>query len=80
MPQEPGFHKNFTAFEFVDYVAILKEVTDRRARHAEVRRVMEAVGLRDVEGKKIKALSGGMRRRVALAQVPRVGTRVACPR
>ncbi len=68
MPQEPGFHKNFTAFEFVDYVAILKEVTDRRARHAEVRRVMEAVGLRDVEGKKIKALSGGMRRRVALAQ------------
>jgi ABC-2 type transport system ATP-binding protein len=68
MPQEPGFHKNFTAFEFIDYVAILKEMTERRARHAEVRRVMHAVGLRDVEGRKIKALSGGMRRRVALAQ------------
>lgn len=68
MPQEPGFHKNFTAFEFIDYVAILKELTDRRARHAEVRRVMDAVGMRDVEGRKIKALSGGMRRRVALAQ------------
>lgn len=68
MPQEPGFHKNFTAFEFVDYVAILKELTDRRARHAEVSRVMKAVGLGDVEGRKIKALSGGMRRRVALAQ------------
>jgi ABC-2 type transport system ATP-binding protein len=68
MPQEPGFHKNFTAFEFVDYVAILKELTNRRDRHAEVKRVMEAVGLRDVEGRKIKALSGGMRRRVALAQ------------
>jgi ABC-2 type transport system ATP-binding protein len=68
MPQEPGFHKNFTAFEFIDYVAILKEMTDRRARHAEVRRVMHAVGLRDVEDRKIKALSGGMRRRVALAQ------------
>lgn len=68
MPQEPGFHKNFTAFEFVDYVAILKELTDRRARHAEVRRVMATVGLSDVEGRKIKALSGGMRRRVALAQ------------
>jgi len=25
MPQEPGFHRNFTTFEFVDYVAILKE-------------------------------------------------------
>lgn len=68
MPQEPGFHRNFTAFEFVDYVAILKEMTDRRARHAEVGRVMNSVGLQDVADRKIKALSGGMRRRVALAQ------------
>jgi ABC-2 type transport system ATP-binding protein len=68
VPQEPGYHRNFTAFEFVDYVAILKEMTDRRARHDEVRRVLELVGLGDVSGKRIKALSGGMRRRVALAQ------------
>src|SRR6476620_8894019 len=40
MPQEPGFHPRFTAFEFVDYVAILKELTERRARHDEVRRVL----------------------------------------
>lgn len=68
MPQEPGFHRNFTVFEFVDYVAILKEMTDRRARHTEVARVLHAVGLGEVERRKIKALSGGMRRRVALAQ------------
>jgi ABC-2 type transport system ATP-binding protein len=68
MPQEPGFHRSFTAFEFVDYVAILKEMTERRARHDEVRRVLGLVGLEDVSGRKIKALSGGMRRRVALAQ------------
>jgi ABC-2 type transport system ATP-binding protein len=68
MPQEPGFHRSFTAFEFVDYVAILKEMTDRGARHDEVRRVLDAVGLEAVSGRKIKALSGGMRRRVALAQ------------
>jgi ABC-2 type transport system ATP-binding protein len=68
MPQEPGFHRAFTAFEFVDYVAILKEMTDRRARHDEVRRVLGVVGLEGVSEKKIKALSGGMRRRVALAQ------------
>jgi ABC-2 type transport system ATP-binding protein len=48
MPQEPGFHQHFTAFEFVDYVAILKEMTDRRARHDEVRRVLGLVGLADV--------------------------------
>jgi len=68
MPQEPGFHRNFTTFEFVDYVAILKEMTDRRPRHDEVRRVLELVGLEKVMARKIKALSGGMRRRVALAQ------------
>jgi ABC-2 type transport system ATP-binding protein len=68
MPQEPGFHRNFTAFEFVDYVAILKEMTHRRPRHEEVRRVLGLVGLERVAGKKIRALSGGMRRRVALAQ------------
>ncbi len=68
MPQEPGFHRNFTAFEFVDYVAILKEMTDRRRRHGEVERVLTLTGLESVGGKKIRALSGGMRRRVALAQ------------
>jgi ABC-2 type transport system ATP-binding protein len=68
MPQEPGFHRNFSAFEFVDYVAILKEMTDRRERHREVWRVVDLVGLAESAGKKIKSLSGGMRRRVALAQ------------
>ena len=68
MPQEPGFHRQFTAFEFVDYVAILKEMTDARARHREVRRVLERVGLEDVAARRIRKLSGGMRRRVALAQ------------
>ena len=68
MPQEPGFHRGFTASEFVDYIAILKEMTNRRARRDEVRRVLAAVGLEKVSGKKIRALSGGMRRRVAVAQ------------
>jgi len=67
-PQEPGFLRGFTVFEFVDYVAILKEMTNARERHDEVRRVVREVGLQDVSGKKIRALSGGMRRRVALAQ------------
>jgi ABC-2 type transport system ATP-binding protein len=68
LPQEPGFHRGMTVFDFIDYVAILKELTDRRARHDEVRRVIELVGLAQVSGKRIRALSGGMRRRVGLAQ------------
>jgi len=67
LPQDPGFHPHFTAFAFVDYMAILKEMTERRTRHAEVRRVLAEVGLDAQRGKKIKALSGGMRQRVALA-------------
>ncbi len=68
LPQEPGFHRSFTAFEFVDYVAILKEWGDRTARHDEVRRVLSLVGLEPVMGTAIRKLSGGMRRRVAIAQ------------
>ena len=68
MPQEPGYHLGFSAFDFVDYVAILKEWADRRARHDEVRRVLALVGLETVMHKKIRRLSGGMRRRVGIAQ------------
>ena len=68
MPQEPGFPPRFTAFEFLDYIAILKEHTERRARHDEVRRVLDLVGLTDVARRRTGALSGGMRRRLALAQ------------
>jgi ABC-2 type transport system ATP-binding protein len=68
VPQETGIHEDFSAFEFVDYLAILKESTDREARHQEVRRVLEVVGLSDVRHKKLRKLSGGMRRRVIIAQ------------
>jgi ABC-2 type transport system ATP-binding protein len=68
VPQEVGLYENFTVYEFVDYIAILKEQTDRAARRADVRRVLAAVDLEDLRSKKIRKLSGGMRRRVALAQ------------
>ncbi len=68
MPQEPGFHPNFTVFDFVDYLAVLKEMTSRRPRHDEVRRVIDLVGLTGASATRIRKLSGGQRRRVALAQ------------
>jgi ABC-2 type transport system ATP-binding protein len=67
-PQEPGYYANLSAFDFIDYIAILKEITDRRARHDDVARVLGLVGLTDVMHKRIKSLSGGMRRRVIVAQ------------
>jgi ABC-2 type transport system ATP-binding protein len=68
LPQDPGSYPHFTAFELVDYVAILKEITDRKERHREVRRVLAEVDLADRSTTKVRKLSGGMRQRLALAQ------------
>ncbi|WP_433425313.1 ABC transporter ATP-binding protein [Microtetraspora malaysiensis] len=68
LPQDPGFYPHFTVFELVEYVAILKELTDRVTRHREVRRVLGEVDLADRARTKVRRLSGGMRQRLALAQ------------
>jgi ABC-2 type transport system ATP-binding protein len=68
LPQDPGFYPHFTAFDLVDYMAILKEFTDRPGRHREVRRVLAEVGLSDRAKTKVRKLSGGMRQRLALSQ------------
>ncbi len=68
LPQEVGFPRTMTAFAFVDYIAVLKEWTDRGSRHREVDRVLDLVGLGDRRTRRIRTLSGGQRRRLALAQ------------
>jgi ABC-2 type transport system ATP-binding protein len=68
LPQELGLYPRFTVFEFVDYLAILKELDDVADRHRRVRSALEAVELAEVAGRKIRTLSGGMRRRVGIAQ------------
>ena len=68
VPQELGYPRRFTAFAFIDYVAVLKEWTAPKARHAEVRRVLDLVGLTSVSTKRIRTLSGGQRRRLGVAQ------------
>ena len=68
LPQELGFPSDMTTFGFLDYLAVLKEWNDQGARTREVRRVIELVGLADCATKRVVRLSGGQRRRVALAQ------------
>jgi ABC-2 type transport system ATP-binding protein len=68
LPQDLGLYPRFTVFEFVDYLAMLKELHEPRERHRRVREALEAVDLQDVAGRKIRTLSGGMRRRVGIAQ------------
>jgi len=68
LPQELGYHRHFTVAAFLDYVAILKEITDRRRRAEEVAKVLAAVSLEDRARSRIRALSGGMRQRLGIAQ------------
>ena len=57
LPQEVGFPRGMTAFAFLDYIAVLKEWTDTRARHEEVTRVLGLVGLGDRASARVRALS-----------------------
>src|SRR5580700_3151192 len=68
LPQELGYHRHFTVAAFLDYVAILKEITDRRRRAEEVARVLAVTGLEDRARSRIRTLSGGMRQRLGIAQ------------
>jgi len=67
LPQALGFYPNFTVFEFVEYFALLKEMPVDSVRPA-VASAIERVGLGEQATKKLKTLSGGMLRRVGIAQ------------
>lgn len=67
MPQAPGYYPGFRVEDFVHHFALLKEIGGRARRKAEVTRVLEAVRLADRRSSRVKALSGGMRQRLALA-------------
>lgn len=67
LPQEFGYYPGFTVREFVSYIAWLKEMPATGVPDAVVRAV-DRVGLMDRIDAKIKTLSGGMVRRVGIAQ------------
>ncbi len=67
LPQTLGYYPNFTVFEFVEYFALLKEMPAGQVGRAVVRAI-ERVGLGDRARAKLKTLSGGMVRRVGVAQ------------
>ncbi len=64
-PQEYTLYTNLTAWEFLDYMALLSRVENRRER---VREVLDIVGLQGVAHRRLKTFSGGMKQRVVLAQ------------
>jgi ABC-2 type transport system ATP-binding protein len=67
LPQTLDYYPNFTVFEFVEYFALLKEMPHDEVKSA-VAGAIERVGLADRARSKMKTLSGGMIRRVGIAQ------------
>ncbi len=67
LPQDFGYYPEFTAREFVQYIAALKGL-DKNTAKRKTDQLLELVGLSDVAGKKIKTFSGGMKQRVGIAQ------------
>ena len=67
LPQEFGFHQEFTVKDYLSYIAALKGLPKRQGWR-KIHELLERVSLLDVCNKKISKLSGGMRRRVGIAQ------------
>ncbi|EPY2277185.1 ABC transporter ATP-binding protein [Clostridium sporogenes] len=68
LPQDFEAYKNFSAKEFLNYMAALKGLDKRQAKD-KIDELLHLVGLYDVRNKKVGKFSGGMKRRVGIAQV-----------
>lgn len=69
LPQEFGTYENMSAYEFLDYQAILKGLTDAVARDKRIEYVLSSVHLWDRKDEKIGGFSGGMKQRMGIAQI-----------
>ena len=67
LPQNFGYYPDFSARDFMLYMASLKGIRGRAASR-KVRELLEIVGLSEVSGQKIRAFSGGMKQRLGIAQ------------
>ena len=67
LPQDFGYYPEFTAMDFLLYMAALKGLPKQPAKRR-ANELLELVGLQDMGRKKIKTFSGGMKQRLGIAQ------------
>ena len=68
LPQDVEPYPNLTPLEFLDYVGVLKGIDSSTERKRQARELIARVGLSDAQDRKVGGFSGGMRRRVGIAQ------------
>lgn len=67
LPQEFGFYPEFTVKDYLEYIAVLKGLTKAESKRR-IDTLLKQLSLSHVRTKKIVKLSGGMKRRVGIAQ------------
>ena len=67
MPQDYSVYPGFTATDFLDYMGTLKGIPKDKLK-IKIPEVLEFVNLSDVANKKVRTFSGGMKRRIGIAQ------------
>lgn len=67
LPQDFGYYPDFTAMDFMMYMASLKGLNKTQAK-VKADQLLTMVSLNDVGKKKIKTFSGGMKQRLGIAQ------------
>jgi ABC-type multidrug transport system ATPase subunit/predicted RND superfamily exporter protein len=69
LPQEFGMYENMSAWDYLHYQAILKNINHPVVREDRVTHVLQSVHMWEHRNKKIGSFSGGMKQRVGIAQV-----------
>ena len=67
LPQDFGYYPEFSALDFLLYLAALKGIPKAQAKRR-ARELLALVSLQEAEKKKIKTFSGGMKQRLGIAQ------------
>lgn len=67
LPQDFGYYPEFSATDFLLYLAALKGIPKAQAKR-KTEELLELVSLQDVGRKKVKTFSGGMKQRLGIAQ------------
>jgi len=68
LPQDFRFFAKYKTYEFLDYAARLSGMNNSKQRKQAVDKMLESVGLYDVRERYANRLSGGMKRRLGIAQ------------